>query len=185
MSVLHEGPGGPTAPRLRAAGAVLLAVHLSAVAWLTLRPRSVPWVTEPNLHLFATIETDLSLGPGQAWHSLGPALLLLAPLGVLLPLAGGRLVVSPAASLLRTVMAGALVSLAIAVVQTGVPGRVPDVDVVLLNTAGVALAHLLLVPSGRAWLRRREQGHRGATPRVPRVAVPPRADALSGSRTYL
>ncbi|MFD0335436.1 PspC domain-containing protein [Streptomyces erythrogriseus] len=51
--------------------------------------------------------------------------------------------------------ATALVSLAVELLQTAVPGQVVDVDSLLLNTAGAALAHAAVVPAGRAWLRRR------------------------------
>ncbi|MEC4019526.1 VanZ family protein [Streptomyces sp. H27-D2] len=192
----RPGSGGITASRFRVAGRVLLAAHLLVVGWLTLRPLTVPWVTAPNLHPLAGIRADLLLAPWQAAQSLGSGLLLLAPLGVLLPMATGRLESPPLGSLARTVCTGALVSLAITVAQTGVPGRVVDVDAVLLNTVGVALAHLLLVPAARAGLRRRERapGHRplllrdrfadstalprddapqGATPTIPRVGIAP------------
>ena len=41
--------GGSAALRIRAAGGVLLVAHLAFVAWLTLRPLDVPWVTPANL----------------------------------------------------------------------------------------------------------------------------------------
>ena len=69
------------------------------------------------------------------------------------------------------------------------PGRVVDVDSLLLNTAGVVLAHLAVVPAGRAWLRRRDARESGAgtgapvtvqeelsqgrTPTIPRVGIAP------------
>ncbi|MET9291283.1 VanZ family protein [Streptomyces sp. NPDC003077] len=158
--------------------------HLLVVGSLTLRPRSVPWVPAANLRPMATIRAELARGPWEAAQSLGGAVLLLAPLGVLLPLIAGRLRVSPVASMARTVVAGALVSSLIVLLQTGVPGRVPDVDTVLLNTTGVALAHLLVVPGTRSRLRRREETPQGRTPTITRVGMAPRADALSGSRTY-
>lgn len=191
----RQGPGGSTAIRFRAAGVILLLAHLLLVAWLTLRPLDVLWVTAANLEPFAGIKADLALGPVEAARRIGEGLLLLAPLGVLLPMAGGRLTVSPLASLARTVTAGALLSLGIELLQTGVPGQVVDVDSLLLNTAGVALAHLLVVPAGRARLRRRQrrgmsgaragsarQGQgavrrddasQGATPTIPRVGIAP------------
>ncbi|URM89901.1 VanZ family protein [Streptomyces sp. MRC013] len=141
--------------RYRVAGLVLLSLHLVLVGWLTLRPLDVMWVTAANLEPLAGIRADLALGPVEAARRLGEALVLLAPLGVLLPLADARLDVAPWASLVRTVSAGALVSLGIELLQTAVPGRVVDVDAVLLNTAGVALAHLAVVPAFRARLRRR------------------------------
>ncbi|WP_133912749.1 VanZ family protein [Streptomyces sp. NBC_00582] len=176
--------GGSAAFRLRATGVVLLAAHLVFVAWVTLRPRDVPWVLPTNLHPFAGIRADLRLGWPEAARRIGGGLGLLAPLGVLLPLVHGRLRVSPLASLIRTVAAGALLSLAIELLQTGVPGQVVDVDSLLLNTVGVALAHAAVVPAARGWLRRRderrrpaaalqEEGAQGRTPRIPRVGIAP------------
>jgi glycopeptide antibiotics resistance protein len=161
--VQRQGPGGRSAIRFRAAGVILLLAHLLLVAWLTLRPLDVLWVTAANLEPLAGIKADLALGPVEAARRIGEGLLLLAPLGVLLPMAGGRLTVSPLASLARTVAAGALLSLGIELLQTGVPGQVVDVDSLLLNTAGVALAHLLVVPAGRARLRRRRRAIAGAS----------------------
>ncbi|WP_405806534.1 VanZ family protein [Streptomyces sp. NBC_00210] len=190
----RQGQGGSAAIRFRAAGVILLLAHLLLVAWLTLRPLDVVWVTATNLQPLAGIKADLVLGPVEAARRIGEGLLLLAPLGILLPMAGGRLFVSPLASLARTVTAGALLSLAIELLQTAVPGRVLDVDSLLLNTAGVTLAHLLVVPAGRARLRRRQRtatgpaagsarqqrgallrddASQGATPTIPRVGIAP------------
>nr|WP_239109048.1 VanZ family protein [Streptomyces coelicoflavus] len=149
-----------------------------------MRPLDVPWVLPPNLEPFAGIRADLALGGPAAARSLAGGLALLAPLGVLLPMAGGRLYVSPLASLLRTMAAAALLSLGIELLQTGVPGQVVDIDSVLLNTAGVALAHLAVVPAGRVRLRRRyrrdgregvpqEEPAQGRTPTIPRVGIAP------------
>ncbi|WLQ50540.1 VanZ family protein [Streptomyces poriferorum] len=157
---MRQGSGGQAVIRFRAAGVSLLLAHLLLVGWLTLRPLDVPWMTAANLQPFAGIKADLSLGPVDAARRIGKELLLLAPLGVLLPLAGGRLLVSPWASLTRTVAAGALISLAIELGQTAVPGQVVDVDSLFLNTVGIGLAHVLIVPAWRSRLRRRErQGH--------------------------
>ncbi|MFD5266997.1 VanZ family protein [Streptomyces sp. NPDC058335] len=180
----RQGIGGSAVIRIRAAGSVLLVAHLLFVAWLTLRPLDVPWVMPTNLHPLAGIQGDLRLGWPEAARRIGEDLALLAPLGVLLPLAHGRLSVSPLASLVRTVTAGALLSLAIALLQTDVPGRVVDIDSVLLNTAGVALAHAAVVPAARAWLGRRsarrerptvgqEEPAQGLTPTIPRVGIAP------------
>jgi VanZ family protein len=154
----------------------------------------VLWVTAANLRPLAGIRADLALGTVEAVRRIGEGLLLLAPLGVLLPMAGGRLSVSPWLSMVRTVAAGALISLGIELLQTGVPGQVVDVDSLWLNTAGVALAHLLVVPAGRARMRRRQRAHtpqgpsshggghepaeweespQGTTPTIPRVGVAP------------
>ncbi|MCX4674711.1 VanZ family protein [Streptomyces sp. NBC_01433] len=182
---VRQGSGGQTVIRFRAAGVSLLFAHLLLVAWLTLRPLDVPWMTAANFEPLAGIRADLALGAVEAARRIGEGLLLLAPLGVLLPLAGGRLFVSPWVSLVRTVAAGALISLAIELAQTAVPGQVVDIDSLLLNTAGVGLAHLLVVPVCRARLRRRGQsGVRdaprlrdeapgGPTPTIPRVGIAP------------
>ncbi|MFF6993576.1 VanZ family protein [Streptomyces sp. NPDC008313] len=176
--------GGNAVNRVRVAGGVLLAAHLALVAWIALRPLDVPWVSAANLRPFAGIRADLALGPRQAAHRIGEGLALLAPLGVLLPLAGGRLAVSRLGSLARTVAAGALISLGIELLQTGVPGQVVDVDSILLNALGVAVAHLAVVPAVRAALRRRvetregpavlrEEPAQGRTPTIPRVGIAP------------
>ncbi|MFI0807595.1 VanZ family protein [Streptomyces echinatus] len=177
--------GGNAAIRIRVTGGVLLVAHLALVAWLMLRPLDVPWVMPPNLRPLAGIRADLALGWPGAVRPLGEGLALLAPLGVLLPMAHGRLTVSPLASLIRTAAAGALISLGIALLQTGVPGRVVDVDSLLLNTVGVVLAHLTVVPAARARLRRRDPGaagqavtvqeelSQGRTPTIPRVGIAP------------
>ncbi|MEV6163810.1 VanZ family protein [Streptomyces sp. NPDC052052] len=182
---MRQGSGSHTAIRIRAVGLCLVLAHLLFVGWLTLRPLDVPWMTASNFEPLAGIRADLSLGPVEAARRIGEGLLLLAPLGVLLPMAGGRLSVSPWASLARTVAAGSLISLGIELAQTGVPGQVVDVDSLLLNTSGVALAHLLVVPMGRARLRRRslqrtetlprpsEEAAQGSTPTIPRVGIAP------------
>jgi hypothetical protein len=155
--VQRLGNGGPTAaPRIRVAGLVLLAAHLCLVGWLTLRPLSVPWVAPSNLHPLATIRTDLAGGPQTAIEGIGGGLLLLAPFGVLLPLATGRLDRPLPGTVARTVFAGAMVSAVITLVQTGVPGQVVNVDSVLLNTAGVTLSAGLLFPLLRRFLRERD-----------------------------
>ncbi|MFI1162409.1 VanZ family protein [Streptomyces sp. NPDC020801] len=184
--------GGSAAIRVRVTGGVLLVAHLALVAWLTLRPLDVPWVMPANLRPLATVRADLALGWPEAARRIGAGLGLLAPLGVLLPMAHGRLCASPAASLIRTVAAGALISLGIALLQTGVPGRVTDVDTLLLNTVGVAVAHLALVPAARSRLRRRaerrdrsalrqEDAAQGRTPTIPRVGIAPWSDVLPPS----
>ncbi|MFI5802641.1 VanZ family protein [Streptomyces sp. NPDC051561] len=186
---MRPGLSGSAVIRFRVTGSLLLLAHLLLVSWVTLRPLDdVLWVTAPNFRPLAGIRADLALGPLQAARLIGEGLLLLAPLGVLLPMVGGRLFVSPFASLVRTVAAGALLSLGIELWQTGVPGQVVDVDSLLLNTVGVAFAHLLVVPLTRSRLRRRwgtsrtrvggapltgEETRLGATPSISRVGVAP------------
>ncbi|GGW84813.1 VanZ family protein [Streptomyces malachitofuscus] len=184
--------GGTAAFRIRVTGGLLLAAYLAFVAWYTLRPLDVPWVMPANLRPFDGIRADFALGWATGLRRTGEAMALLAPLGVLLPMAGGRLCVSRLGSLIRTMTATALVSLAVELLQTAVPGQLVDVDSLLLNTAGAALAHAAVVPAGRAWLRRRD-GHtpvtallpeetaQGRTPTIPRVGIAPWSDALPPS----
>ncbi|MEU8892426.1 VanZ family protein [Streptomyces sp. NPDC048442] len=179
---MRQGLSGSAVIRYRVTGSLLLLAHLLLVAWVSLLPLDdVLWVTAPNLQPLAGIRADLALGPVEAARRIGEGLALLAPLGVLLPMAGGRLQVSPFVSLLRTVAAGALLSLGIELWQTGVPGQVVDVDSLLLNTVGVALAHLVVVPLTRARLRRRWEGARGATRTRVGGATPTEEEAGRGS----
>lgn len=182
----HEGSGSAaTATKLpvrsRLLSGALLAAHLLLVGWLTLSPLDVPWAAAANLTPLEGIRADLAYGPLEAARRIGEGLALLAPLGVLLPLAGGRLTPGPLAawsSLARTAAAAVLISLGIEMLQTAVPGRVLDVDALLLNTAGVVIVHLAVVPALRARLRR---GHasQGPTPRITRVGIGPWTEVLS------
>ncbi|MET9149913.1 VanZ family protein [Streptomyces griseoflavus] len=181
--------GGIAASRVRVTGGLLLAAYLAFVAWYTLRPLDVPWVMPANLRPFDGIRGDFALGWTTGLRRTAEAMALLAPLGVLLPMAGGRLAVSRLGSLIRTMTATALVSLAVELLQTVVPGQVVDIDSLLLNTAGAALAHAAVVPAGRAWLRRGagdtallpEEAAQGRTPTIPRVGLAPWSDAFPPS----
>lgn len=165
--------------RVRAAGLVLTAAYLAFIAWMLLRPHYVTWVPAPNLRPFGTIRADLDMGSREAAQRISEGLALLAPLGVLLPMAGGRIHVSAFVSFTRTVFAAMMVSLSVEFLQTMVPGQLFDVDALLLNTAGAALAHLLVVPSVRRMLRRREAAARpgglatGPVTASPRVGIAP------------
>ncbi|MFI1423005.1 VanZ family protein [Streptomyces sp. NPDC020731] len=184
--------GGTAATRIRVTGSLLLGAHLAFVAWYALRPLDVPWVMPANLRPLDGIRGDFALGWATGVRRICEGLALLAPLGVLLPVAGGRLAVSRLGSLIRTMAATALVSLAVEMLQTAVPGQVVDVDSLLLNTAGAALVHAAVVPAGRAWLHRRtvrrsvtallpEEPAQGRTPTIPRVGIAPWSDALPPS----
>ncbi|MFE9772605.1 VanZ family protein [Streptomyces sp. NPDC005931] len=189
----RQGPiGGTAAFRIRVTGGLLLAAHLAFVAWFTLRPLDVPWVMPANLRPLDGIRADFALGWMAGARRMAEAMALLAPLGVLLPMAGGRLAVSRLGSLIRTTAAAALLSLGIELLQTAVPGQVVDIDSLLLNTTGVALTHLALVPAGRSWLRRRAarravtppappEPTQGRTPTMARVGIAPWSDALPPS----
>ncbi|MFJ6756750.1 MULTISPECIES: VanZ family protein [unclassified Streptomyces] len=186
MQRLEAGGSAATATaihlRLRLLAGVLLVAHLLVVGWLTLRPLDVPWAAAANLTPLEGIRTDLSYGPLEAARRIGEGLALLAPLGVLLPLVNGRLALSTLSawsSLARTAAAGALVSLSIEMLQTAVPGQVVDVDSVLLNTVGVLLAHVAVVPALRARLRRSHTAYQGNTPKISRVGLGPWTDVLS------
>ncbi|MFE6779022.1 VanZ family protein [Streptomyces sp. NPDC057702] len=167
-----HGPGRTADIRFRLAGILLLAAQLAFIGWLSLRPLTATWVTAGNLEPLASIRGDLDVGFAEATRRIGRELLLYAPLGVLLPLAGGRVDAHRLGSLLRTVLASALISCAVELAQSTIAGQVVDVDTVLLNTAGVALAHLAVVPAVRGRLRRRARG--GPAPTLPRE------DATSG-----
>ncbi|EFL17141.1 integral membrane protein [Streptomyces sp. C] len=182
----HEGSGSAaTATKLpvrsRLLSGALLAAHLLLVGWLTLSPLDVPWAAAANLTPLEGIRADLAYGPLEAARRIGEGLALLAPLGVLLPLAGGRLAPGPLAawsSLVRTAAAAVLISLGIEMLQTAVPGRVLDVDALLLNTAGVMIVHLAVVPVLRRRLRR-THASQGPTPRITRVGIGPWTEVLS------
>ncbi len=165
--VRHDG----LVMRVRAVGIVLTAAYLVFVGWMLLRPHAVAWVPAPNLRPFSTIHDDLAMGPVQAARRLGAGLGLLAPLGVLLPMAGGRAETSAYASFARTVFAGLMVSMSVEFAQTMVPGQLFDVDALLLNTAGVALAHVLVVPAARRRLR--GAARQTAAPGEPATALVP------------
>ncbi|MFD7559462.1 VanZ family protein [Streptomyces sp. NPDC059533] len=184
----EAGESTGTAPavslRLRLLAAALLAAHLLVVGWLTLRPLDVPWAAAANLSPLEGIRAAFAAGPLEGARRLGEGLALLAPLGVLLPLVSGRLApsaLSAWSSLVRTTAAGALVSASIVMFQTAVPGQVVDVDSVLLNTVGVVLAHLAVVPAlrARARVRRSRAAYQGATPKITRVGLGPWTDVLS------
>ncbi|MCC5035184.1 VanZ family protein [Streptomyces sp. WAC 00631] len=163
----RHGCGARAAFRFRATGLVLLFAHLLYVAWTALRPPALPWVTAAHLQPLATVRAELALGLWPAVQHLGGALLLLAPLGVLLPWAAGRLEVPLLSSLTRTVFTGVMVSLGLALLQTNLSGRTLDVDSLVLHTLGIALAHLALVPALRGWLRRLCERAGRASPAVP------------------
>lgn len=185
--------GGTAALRIRMAGGLLLAAHLAFVAWYALRPLDVPWVMPANLRPFDGVRADFALGWRTGVRRTGEALMLLAPLGVLLPMAGGRLAVSRLGSLVRTTTATALVSLVVELLQTAVPGQDVDIDALLLNSAGAALAHAAVVPAARARLLRRagqsplstapplQEHPQGTTPTMSRVGIAPWSDALPPS----
>ncbi|GAA2840101.1 VanZ family protein [Kitasatospora sp. CM 4170] len=131
----------------RLAGLFALTVHLALAGWLVLRPLPVAWVYDANLTPMA------SLRFATAWQVLGE-LFLLAPLGLLLPLAGGRLHARWFPSFLRTTGASALLATALEFLASWTPGHVLDVDRILFAVVGVAATHLTIVPVSRSLLQR-------------------------------
>lgn len=104
-----------------------LLFYLLAVADLTLL--EYPLVEpEPNFTPFRTIQSDLSGEGSGIWSNLAANLVLLTPLGVLLPMLEPRRI-----GWKLTAAAALVVSLAIEVGQYTVGHRVADVDDVLLN----------------------------------------------------
>jgi glycopeptide antibiotics resistance protein len=153
-------------PGSRRLGLLLIAVQLGLVLWLAFRPISAAWMADTNLTPFATVRSELAVGTAHAYLELARGLLLFAPLGVLLPLAGGRRDAAALPSFLRTVLGGGLIATGVELLQSTLTSRLLDVDDVLLAGIGIALAHLLLVPLGRAVLRRRGREHAAGVART-------------------
>ncbi|MEV1011285.1 VanZ family protein [Streptomyces sp. NPDC049881] len=176
--------GSAAGRRVRLTALTLVALHLSLVSWLALRPLSVVWVAPGNMQPFATISADLGRGPLEAVGAIGGGMLRLAPLGVLLPLLGRDLGGSRFMSFGRTVFAGVMVSLALEYCQSVVPSRVADIDSVILDTAGIALTHQLVYGA----LRRLRRARHDAPPPLPplvreaREPSPGRADMWTARR---
>ncbi|WP_441251675.1 VanZ family protein [Kitasatospora sp. McL0602] len=151
-----DNPSAPAvSPRLRAVGVALLALHLCLLTWLSLRPLAVGWTYPANLTPFASVGQAFRLGGLAGAEQLAAGLLPLAPLGLLLPLAGGRLRAPMLLSFLRTVGGAALLATGLEIFEGWTPGHVLNVDDIVLGTLGVALCHLSLVPLSRAVLLRR------------------------------
>ncbi|WP_190232864.1 VanZ family protein [Streptomyces avicenniae] len=183
MQPHSAGSTGPVADRrVRLSALVLVAVHLSVVSWLALRPLSVVWVAPGNLEPFATIAVDLRHGPGEALRSVGGGMLRLAPLGILLPLLSRDLGGNRLGSFGRTVLTGAMVALALEYCQSMVPSRVADIDSVILDIAGIALAHQLSYRTLRRLTSRRRRRPRPAVPLVRHDAPPPRPTGAREAR---
>ncbi|MFE3110273.1 VanZ family protein [Kitasatospora indigofera] len=179
-------PSAAEVPRpLRAAGLTALVLHLLVVGWIVLRPLPVAWVYDANLTPFGSVRRALSLGEAAGIWQVACELLLLAPLGVLLPLVRGRLRAAWLPSFLRVAGVSALLATGLEIVGSWVPGHVLNVDHILLGVAGVSLTHLAVVPAARAVLRARPaREHRTAPapapaplPGEPQAPVPVKAPA--------
>ncbi|WP_051970253.1 VanZ family protein [Kitasatospora azatica] len=151
---LPDVPGADALPApLRSAGLILLALYFCLLGWLALRQVPTAWAYDTNLTPFASVHRILATG-GLRQLLAAPA--LTAPLGVLLPVAGGRLRTAWFPSFLHAVGSSAMIATAFEVLRTGLAGQVLNVDDILLGVIGAGLAHLLLVPAGRAALRARQ-----------------------------
>ncbi|MFF3074346.1 VanZ family protein [Kitasatospora sp. NPDC057936] len=161
------GPAPAVHRPLRQVGLAGLALHLSLVLWLVvLRPLPVAWVYDANLTPLASLRSS------SAWQVVGE-LVLLAPLGVLLPLAGGRPRAPWLPSFLRTTGVSALLATGLEFLSSWTPGHVLNVDHILLAVIGVAVTHVALVPALRRLVRERRpraRGPEGATEGVPQAA---------------
>ncbi|MFJ9520514.1 VanZ family protein [Kitasatospora sp. NPDC101801] len=163
-------PAPEVSPRLRLPGILLLAGYLGLIGWLILRPLAVGWTSPANLTPFASVRLAFSAGGPDGLRQLAGGLLPLAPLGVLLPLADGRLRVGWLPSLLRTAGCSALIATALEILKGWAPGHVLNVDDIVLGILGVVVCHLVVVPFARARL----VGHATPRPGRERAAVRPR-----------
>ncbi|WP_052441691.1 VanZ family protein [Streptacidiphilus anmyonensis] len=148
-------PGATPHAGARRLGLLLLTVHLGVLLWTTLRSSPSVWLADSNLTPFASVHAELAAGTLRNYLELLRSLLSLAPLGVLLPLAGGRRDAPLLLSFTRTLLAGILVATGLEVLQTTLSLRLLNVDDILLACIGIALTHLAVVPPTRAWLRHR------------------------------
>ncbi|MBW8482521.1 VanZ family protein [Actinomadura parmotrematis] len=129
---------------LRAIGVLVALAALAAFGYmayqLTLTPVHDNGWAVGNTHPGHTLRFYTEQPPKQAILQIGGNLLLLAPLGVLLPWASVRL-----RGPIRLGVIGFFVSLFIESIQgLAVPGRAFDIDDVILNTIGVVVAYLLV-----------------------------------------
>ena len=135
----------------------LACAHIGGVLGVTLFPLPIGGLdpfTAPynNVQLVPFDTIDLLFRGSQSLRQLGGNLLLLAPMGVLVPIA-----FRAARGFGRTVAWGVVVSVAIEVLQFlfgGLAGefyRVVDVDDVLLNVAGVVVGRVLFAIGWPLW----------------------------------
>lgn len=117
-----------------------LAVFSYYAARLTLSPVHDRGQAGGNTDPGRSLRFYLDQPPKEALRQVGGNLMLLAPLGILLPV-----VFTTMRGPIRLALVGGLLSLGIEAVQGAlVMGRAFDVDDVILNTAGVVLAYLFI-----------------------------------------
>lgn len=154
VSPTHSPADGVSVP-LRALGLTLLALHLCLAGWFALNPPASSWAYDANLTPFASLHRAFAGGGPAGLRQLLTGVLTAAPLGVLLPLAGGRLRASWLPSLVRTGAATAVIATALEFARTALAGQVLNVDDILLGVMGAGLVYAALVPAGRSFLRGR------------------------------
>ncbi|MEV6208295.1 VanZ family protein [Kitasatospora sp. NPDC051914] len=171
-------PTGRTSPPqgafrpLRVAARLLPVVYGLLLVGLVLRPAAVGWTYPANLTPLASVERALTLGGYAGAWELATGILPLAPFGVLLPLASGRLRTAWLPSFLRTVGGAALLATGLEILKSWAPGHVLNVDDIILGTAGAAACHLLVVPAARALLLNARSRNRARAER-PRESAEP------------
>ncbi|MEU4581683.1 VanZ family protein [Kitasatospora aureofaciens] len=170
----QTGPAAAVHHSLRLAGLAGLALHLTLVLWLVLRPLPVAWVYDANLTPLASLRSSTT------WQVVGE-FLLLAPLGVLLPLTGGRVRAPWLPSFLRTTGVSALLATGLEFLSSWTPGHVLNVDHILFAVLGVVITHLALVPGLRHLLRTHRP--KPLAPRLPVLAGPPTATTVTPTVT--
>ncbi|MCC9312280.1 VanZ family protein [Kitasatospora sp. RB6PN24] len=152
-------------------------MHVVLLGWLTVRQAPTVWAYDANLTPFASLHRAFASGSSAALGQLLTGVAQTAPLGVLLPLIGGRLHTAWFPSFLSATGCSALFATGLEVLETST-GRVLNVDDVLIGVIGAALAHLLVVPATRAGLRRgraAEHGRATERSRVVRLGADPEA----------
>ncbi|MDH6136000.1 glycopeptide antibiotics resistance protein [Kitasatospora sp. MAA4] len=152
---------------------MLLALFLGLSCWLALRTTATGWAEDTTLTPFDSVRQAFEDGAAAGLRRLADGLLPLAPLGVLLPLAGGRLRTAWLPSFAQVVGATSVISTALEFLRTSWAGQVLNVDDMLLGVIGAGLLHLAVVPSGRALLRARLAAERAPSPSSP--SEPPAA----------
>jgi glycopeptide antibiotics resistance protein len=184
--VLETDRRGPVHGTARLVGLALIALHLALVVWYATLPGDASFMADANLTPLVSIRQNLTEGGLPGLLEVARELLLLAPLGITLPLVGGRADRPWLGSFVRTMLGGVLLATAVEVLRTFSSAHLLNVDDVLLSAAGIALAHLAVVPAGRSFLRRLRDTPEGdpesPSPRstgTPRVRIVARGDAAA------
>ncbi|MFC5909462.1 VanZ family protein [Streptacidiphilus monticola] len=184
--MLQTDRRGPAHGTARLVGLALVALHLGFVAWYATLPGDASFMADANLTPLVSIRQNLTDAGLPGLLEIARELLLLAPLGITLPLIGGQLDRPWLGSFVRTLLGGVLLATAAEALRTFSSAHLLNVDDVLLSVTGIALAHLAVVPAGRSYLRRLrdtpEADPETASPRstgAARVRIVARGDAAA------